>query len=514
MQTGNIEQQKPAVEARCRDMGWEIVARFEEQASAFSDRAFKRDAFTEMMRYCRDNRGKVGNVVVWDIKRFARSVEAFIRFQAELNSLGIHLEILNLPPETTPVGNLTRVIMAAMAEHGSAIDAEASVRGTLKAQREDGVWPHQAPVGFKTNPIRRAMTKTDAARRTTPCLIIDKAQGAIVCKLLREFSTGRWTVMEVYKRAVKNGLRTKGGKTVPAYSRVRAMLESPVYVGKMIDRETGEVLPGNWEPLIDMATYEKIQALLKKNNGAETAAPSNGNGARAYRKLREDFALKSVVHCAHCGEFLTAYWNNAKHIGYYRCFRPDCRRVHTRKDVLEGEFLALIDRVQPTTEFLEKMRQRVLASFKKTRREKIDSRKPIQADLDRIEEKRRCLVDAFVYEKAIDQATYDSERNRLDAEERTLLERLEAVRQSACIDVAKLADAAVRNLSDFRRRWERGSLESKMAVQRIAFPQGLKFDGKHFLTPVTGIFCNDLRPCRKSNNSLAPRAGIEPAFKP
>ncbi len=504
MQTGNIEQQKPAVEALCASRGWKILKRFEEQHSAYADAAFRRDAFAEMMQYCRDNRGKIGHVVVWDVKRFARSVEAFLTFQAELNTMGIQVEILNLPPETTAIGRLVRVFMAAIAEHGSAVDAEASTRGMLVAQRERGTWTHQAPLGYCTNPVPRS----------APCMFVDKTQGPIVRTMLEEFSTGRWTQTEVFARAARKGLRTmRGNGNPPAQSRARVMLTNIVYTARMRDVETGDILQGNWEPLISVDTFEKNQSLLGCDNGHDKAG-SNGNGARAYRRLREDFALKSTVHCAGCGEFLTAYWNKKKGTAYYRCFKPDCHQIHVRKEILEGEFLNLLDRVQPTTEYLEKTREHVLEVFARSKRAKLASRKKAESEIKRVQDKRQILVDAFLFARTIDEPTYRAQLQRLDAQEQKLLGDIETAQRAASVDVERMLGMAMRNLTDFRRRWEHGSLEMKMSVQHVAFPDGLKFDGKHFLTPVTGIFCKDLQRTRKQKYGMAPRAGIEPASKP
>lgn len=494
--TGNIEQQKPDVERRCSEKGWEILARFEEAVSGSGETSPFRDKFSEMMEYCRANRGKVGHIVVWDLKRFARDALTFQMFQAELNDLNVQLEILNLPPETTATNRLLRSITAAMAEHGAAIDAEASTRGMLIAMRERGMWPYQAPVGYTTSKIRRA----------SPCMIPDPERAPKIKKLFEEFASGKYSQVEVKQRAKRRGLRSKKGN---ANFQIRPILDCFAYAGKMRDFETGEILQGNWEPLISWELFEKVQVLLKARTPQNGDTPING-GVRPYRKMRDDFPLKQVVKCAHCGELLTAYWK--KNCRYYRCFM--CHKIHIRAEILERLFLALLDEVQPSSEYLENLRKRVLDTLQKCKRDKIASRKAIQTSLAENARKRELLTDAFVYRQKIDEATYNAEKDRLDAERRDLLRKQLAAVDAHLLNVDKMLDAAMRNLSDFRHRWEHGSLESKLAIQRIAFPECVKFDGTTIEPPVTSMFCNGLQHKKAGKSGMAPRAGIEPASKP
>jgi site-specific DNA recombinase len=68
---------------------------------------------------------------------------------------------------------------------------------------------------------------------------------------------------------------------------IRNLLRNPVYIGKLRDRTTGELLEGNWEGFIDEGTWWTAQRLME---------PHKGN-----KDPRAKYLLTMIARCGYCG---------------------------------------------------------------------------------------------------------------------------------------------------------------------------------------------------------------------
>ncbi|MEM6973936.1 MAG: recombinase zinc beta ribbon domain-containing protein [Pseudomonadota bacterium] len=99
---------------------------------------------------------------------------------------------------------------------------------------------------------------------------------------------------------------------------------------------------GHHQGLITLAEYERIQAHIAE--GARVAARAD---------IDADLPLRGAVACASCGRPLISCWSTsktgAKH-PCYLCFAKGCPdyRKSIRRDVIEGAFVDLLQRLQPS----------------------------------------------------------------------------------------------------------------------------------------------------------------------
>lgn len=137
------------------------------------------------------------------------------------------------------------------------------------------------------------------------------------------------------------GLRSKKGKPL-TLDRFIKTLKNPVYVGEQYSQRYKETRPGLWEPLVDRRTFDNVQRVLKGKK------PS----VRAYSRNHPELPLRVFLRCEKCNTPLTGY--PVKGYFYYWCRKPGCGGVKTtRKEVVEAEFLKLLGRLRPDTEFDE-----------------------------------------------------------------------------------------------------------------------------------------------------------------
>ena len=81
-------------------------------------------------------------------------------------------------------------------------------------------------------------------------------------------------------------------------------------------------------------------------------------------------------------------------------------------------------------------------------------------------------------------------------------------------DVEVILEFANRILSDLSRFWLQATLDQKIGLQKVLFPEGLKFDGERFGTAPTCLAFNYLQGISSGESSLASRTGVEPVSPP
>jgi DNA invertase Pin-like site-specific DNA recombinase len=209
---------------------------------------------------------------------------------------------------------------------------------------------------------------------------------------------------------------------------VRGVLTSSLYVGRLRDGS-----PANWGPLVDLATWNRAQALraARATNAGRPASPH-----RAY-------AL-SMLHCAACGDRLigdTDYYRHQAVCDDFAAATPDWPAGwHGRRDgkgyrrhLYEAVIATVLEEVSVGAETLTRVVGLVAAS----------PSSPDRLGLVRIERERDAALGR--YRRDRDSAALDRTMARLDTEERVARQ----VHQAAGVP----ADVAVGYLRELATTW-------------------------------------------------------------
>ena len=359
----------------------------------------------------------------------------------------------------------------------------------MRAALELGRWTFLAPLGY-----------LNAPRSTGKSLIPDPERAPLVRRAFQDFATGRFTKDEVRKNAIALGLRTRRGKPVPSQT-FDAMLRNRVYIGQIDVADFGVSTRGDFEPLVDEATFYRAQAVLAGRVVVAGPRPRN----------HPDFPLRNFVRCEACGRPLTGSWSKGRtdYYAYYHC-RGGCRTVNITKAKLEELFVEELGRLQPTAGFMRLVKDRVLDAWRELRREAQQRMAEIERKQKAIRERLDRLDEAFLYERSIDIETYDRHAEKL-REELTLVRIERHSGQLEELDVEGILAFAERVLPRAADLWVQSSLEQRQRFQQLFFPDGIAFDGKRFVrTGATAPAFSYLREIRIGNEGLVDLTGVEP----
>ena len=220
---------------------------------------------------------------------------------------------------------------------------------------------------------------------------------------------------------------------------------------------------GNFPPLVENATFQRVQALLANMSPTVTAKQRN----------HPDFPLRGFVRCGSCGRPLTGSWSKGRsaRYAYYRCPAPRCNAVNVDKRTLERQFLELLDGLRPDQEYL-------------------------------------ALFSAIVLDVWRDRRSHVTER-RAELERRT--QDLKARKE---LDVEAVLEFARHLILNAAQMWIQASLDQRQRLQGVLFPEGLTYADGAIGTAVTCPIFSYLDAVPGAVYGLVSPTGFEPVLPP
>ncbi len=490
-QTENLSlpTQLRACEEYCRRHGFEIVNRFQEQGE--SAKTTDRSELQNLLKYCRTHKGKVHFVIVYNLTRFAREKYDHFALRAHLKSLGISLRSATEPIDDTSTGKLMEGVLAAFAQFDNDVRSDRT-RAGMRAALELGRWTFPAPLGY-----------LNAPKWSGRSLVHDPDRAELLKRAFEDLATGRYTKQEVIARVTAAGLRSRKGLTLSPQS-FGQLMRNPIYIGKIESPDYGISTRGDFEPIVDEATFYRAQAVL--DGRVVVSGPRQRN--------RPDFPLRGFVRCEACGRPLTGSWSKGRNgrYAYYHCQRQ-CRAVNVSKAVLEGAFVDELALLQPTAGYMRLVKDRILHVWEERRAEASERTTEQERRVKLIQQKLDRLDEAFLYSESIDLTSYSRQRDKL-REELTLAQidrHTEAVDELDVQGILAFAERILPRASDL---WVQASLDYKQRLQQLFFPEGIAHDGIRFnRTAVTAPLFNYLAPSESADEKMVSRVGIEPTTR-
>ena len=108
-----------------------------------------------LLTYCRQNKGAIQALVVYNVTRFAASVTTMSFCGHCLLKLGVTLRSVTEPIDDSSTGKLMEGVLAAFAQFDNDQKAERTLAG-MRTALEAGRWTFKAPLGTSTPGRRRS----------------------------------------------------------------------------------------------------------------------------------------------------------------------------------------------------------------------------------------------------------------------------------------------------------------------------------------------------------------------
>lgn len=481
-------QQRACVEY-CQRNGYDVDKIFVEQGE--SAKTADRTELKKLLAYCRVNKGRIHTVVVYALSRFARDGYDHHVLRATFAGLGITLRSVTEPIDDSSAGKLMEGIIAAMAQFDNDVRSERTVAG-MKARLERGGWTFPPPLGY--------LKGTDATGCKT--IVPDPQRAHLVTKAFETYATGLYSKQQLLEIMRRLGLTTKTGARLSPQT-FYELLRKPIYAG-IIDVPAWRVRQrSNAVALVRPETFEKVQALL--NGKRPTVTP--------HQRNNPDFPLRHFVRCGRCDRPLTASWSTGRNgrYAYYRCQNRSCKAVNVRREEMERLFVGFLSQLQPKPEYLRLFGEIIIDVWKEKQAQATALHEAAKRRSNDLLGRKQRLFETFAYKDAIDQRTYEEQRDKLN-EEIALAELEERDTRIEEMDVQAAVSFGEFVLLNAPRLWMELPLEQKQRLQQVLFPLGVQFEAGVYRTAETSMVFFDLQAEQAGKEGLVALAGLEPAI--
>jgi hypothetical protein len=411
-----------------------------------------------MLSFLKQNKATPHYVLIDDISRLARGLQAHISLREELSKAGGILESPSVVFGDDSDSQFLENVLASSAQHFAQKNREQTIN-RMKARLLNGYYVNSTPpAGYKY------------VKGPGKVLVRDEPVASIVQDALEGFASGRYGSkgeLRLFLQDQPEFPKNNSGEVT--HERVDVLLKQSLYAGMIEAPAWGiNMREGQHEGLISYETHLKIQDLLTEGKRVANRAD-----------IKEDFALRGAVDCADCDKPLTSCWSKGKNkkYPYYLCFNKECGsyRKSISRDKIESEFEALLLQLQPS-ESLFKVASRMfkdLWDYRATSNQDRASR--LRSDLARVKASEIKLVDKMIEtDNAIVTQQLELRLTKLDQDKLILAEKIENLSKPVR-GYREMFEHALTFLANPHKIWENGTFEDRRNVLKLAFTEKLKY---------------------------------------
>ena len=301
--------------------GYTVVHEYADRA--MTGRNDNREQFQKMLSDTAKHQFQV--IIVWKVDRFGRNREeiAINKHTCKRNGVRVEYVAENLPD--APESVILESVLEGMAEYYSLQLSQNILRGQLESAKKCQCIGGTRPLGYTVDENKR--------------FAIDPKTAPIVRIIFDMYASGA-TISEVTSYLNAQGIRTTRKQPFTKNSLTK-MLKNEKYIGIYAYKDLVRV-EGGVPAIIDKATFDKVQELLKVNR----RAPSH-----TWTKF--EYLLTDKLFCGHCGSPMvgeSGFSHTGAKYSYYGCTKKrrekSCDKKAVRQDWIEK---LVLDR---TTEML------------------------------------------------------------------------------------------------------------------------------------------------------------------
>jgi site-specific DNA recombinase len=483
-------------ETRCREFAkyrsYEVAKVFKDDVSGG---VVGRPGMKAMLAHLRANRKRQHVVIIDDISRLARGLEAHLKLRAEIASAGGVLESPSVEFGDDSDSQLVEHLLASVSQHQRQKNGEQTMN-RMRSRALNGFWVFQAPVGYRYG----------RAPGGGKMLVRDEPLATIVGEALEGYASGRLDCRAAVKRFLEAHPEFPTCRHgVVMDQRVFWLLTQPLYAGYLqIPRWNIGLRKAQHEALISFDTYERIQMRLAGN----ARAPSRVD-------VTADFPLRGFVACDDCGHPMTANWSKGRRASYpyYLCRQPGCasRGKSVARDKIEDAFGLLLRSLTPARELFDLASATFRDLWNSQMRSASERKAAMKPGIVEIDRKIALLLDRVVEVEST--TIMKALERRVEEMEHRKLGLAEAI--AKCDAPARDYDASFRTALGFLANpwnlWTSDRLEDKRAVLKLTFSELLRYSRlEGFRTPEIAFPLKMLEGISGKLEEMAHPRGFEP----
>jgi len=402
----------------------------------------ERKVFRELLAYIRQHAHELNGLLLYKLDRGARNLFDYVELERLESELNIPLICVTQPTENTPAGRMSRRMLASIASFYTE-QQSIDVREGHARRVKNGLFVGLAPYGYRN-------VRVDGRG----LIEIDEAAADNVRRIFELYAYHRRTLDTLGEALVAEGRVWTANQPQFTRSKLHSMLRDRAYIGDVFYQ--GEWHQGSHPPIVDRATFQRVQVLLgEKNYHAQESTYGSG-----------------MMICGHCGrpivvEVKTKHTKSGpREYRYYRCAQYNTKghpRVRVSEADLDGQVLALFDKMKMQDELTRDLIAHALRERVKGHQQAERKRlRELLKQQELIQDQRDELVNLRLLGE-IEQSTFSRKQTEFRDQEAEIVLRLEGMgrQQSDHADLAVKSFELSQRLSD---QWLTSDVHEKRLI--------------------------------------------------
>jgi site-specific DNA recombinase len=459
----SLQVQEDALRRYASQAGGEIVRLF--RIAETASQSDERKAFRELIAYAKKHAVELDGLLFYKVDRAARNLFDYVELERLESEYDVPFISVSQPTENNPAGRMMRRTLANMASFYTEQQA-LDVREGLARRVQEGWFVGKAPYGYKN------------VRNDGRCLTeIDPPAAENVRRIFHLYAYEPLTLDALRDRLHEESRIYRPDSRRFARSKLHAMLSDRSYVGEIPFK--GQWYPGKQKPLVDRATWDRVQALL---------------GGHVYHAHQMTYA-SDRISCAHCGRAVTGERkikqtkSGERHYIYYRCSgytAPGHPRVRVTEAELDRQVLALFDRMKVEKPEVRDWFRAVLASqTRDSQAEDLAQRAELQRQASLLVGQQNRLLNLRI-EEEVEQELFARKSTELRDRLSAIKLQLDALDRSHD-ETADLACKVFELSQTLREKWVEADYATKRRILEIVY-LNCRLDGATLLPEIRKPF--------------------------
>lgn len=439
----SLDVQVDALRQYADRVGGEIVRLF--RIAETASKADERTTFKELLEYAKRNAHRLDGLLFYKVDRAARNLFDYVELERLESECGIQFISVSQPTDNSPAGRMQRRMLASMASFYTE-QQSLDVKDGLARRVQNGLFISRAPFGYRNVRIEgRSLVE------------IDPVNGPRLRRIFELYAYHHHSLDKLIDALANEGIEFSPSKPRFCRSKLYGILTSRAYIGEVLHK--GQWFPGTHEPLVDRATWDRVQFLL---------------GQKIYQTHRLTYGSE-LIQCGHCGSPITGELKRKqtkkgeREYIYYRCthyHRGDHPRIRMTEAEFDEQILALFDSLRVESEefreeFRNGLRQMTNWDLGGTRKHCEELK---QRHSQVVEQQDRLLNLRLLDE--IGSETYAEKATKLRDEETKLRLEMEALTRER-YEIADIAIKAFELSQNLRSQWVTADYAAKRRILEI-----------------------------------------------
>ncbi len=441
----SLEVQEDALKRYATQAGGEIAKLF--RIAETASKGDERKTFRELVAYAKKNAAFLDGLLFYKVDRAARNLFDYVELERLESEYDLPFISVSQPTENTPAGRMMRRTLANMASFYTE-QQSVDVREGLSRRVQEGWFVSRGPYGYR-----------NVRKDGRGMIEIDPQAAANVRRIFHLYAYENVTLDGLVERINAEGLIFRSSQPKFPRSTVHAILNDRAYIGEILHK--GEWYPGKHEPLIDRATWDRVQALL---------------GGHVYQSHAITYA-GDLIQCAHCGHPITGEKvrkktkTSERFYTYYRCTyytKAGHPRARVTEADLDRQVLAVFDKMRVEDEKVRDWFRLVLASqTRDSQAESLSQRAELQRQETLLVQQQDRLLNLRLAED-IDQQTFARKHTEIRDRLASIKLQLDVLDRSHD-ETAELASKVFELSQTLRQQWLTADYAAKRRILDIVF---------------------------------------------